>query len=167
MKTTRTHESKGVLTDADPTEALGEALEGHASNSSHELRQPRRTRRTRRESRKGTWERGYLCHVYWVGKRKLGVIATGPRGAWDGSYRWTCTEANIKGVSNRLALAKSLIESVIHAGVYQFDLFAGDSEHNPAEPVAAATLSALPASRPAGASANSAQKAQSVTAYLT
>lgn len=78
--------------------------------------------------------------MYWVGKRKLGVISTGPRGLWDGSYRWTCTAANLKGASHRLALAKSLVEAVIHAGVYQFDLFSGDEEHDPAGPVAAASL---------------------------
>lgn len=76
----------------------------------------------------GAWERGYLCHVYWVGKRKMGVIKLGAPGEWDHVYRWECMEANLRGASPSLDDAKRHVESVLHVGAYQPDLFASPAE---------------------------------------
>lgn len=85
--------------------------------------QRKKSQAIRRVKKAGTWDRGYLCHVYWCGTRKLGVVRTGERGQWDGAYRWECPESNVRGTSMTLSRAKIEIESVVHSGVYQLDLF--------------------------------------------
>lgn len=35
------------------------------------------------------WERGYRCHGLWRDDRRVGFIGLGPRGVWDGIYRWS------------------------------------------------------------------------------
>lgn len=95
----------------------------------HPTNQRTRPKKLRKEKRIGTWERGYLRHVYWVGTRKLGVIKLGPRGQWDGRYRWECVQANFRGAARSLPIARAMVEAVIHAGVYQHDLFDEDELH--------------------------------------
>lgn len=77
----------------------------------------------KRVRRRGTWERGYRCHVYWLGKRRLGVVRLGPYGEWDGAYRWECPELNLRGQEGRLEAAKVIVETAVHLGAYQYDLF--------------------------------------------
>lgn len=73
--------------------------------------------------KKGTWERGYRKHVYWLGKRKLGEVDLGPLESWDGTYAWSVPAANLRGKSTSLSKAKSCVEGALHAGFYQYDLF--------------------------------------------
>jgi len=34
------------------------------------------------------WEHGYRCHGLWRDGVRLGHVALGPPGRWDGIYRW-------------------------------------------------------------------------------
>lgn len=75
----------------------------------------------------GVWERGYLCHTYWVGTRKLGVIKLGEAVSKGGTYSWLCVQANLGGVTRTLSAARLMVESVLQSGAYQMDLFAPDN----------------------------------------
>ncbi len=78
-------------------------------------------KKTARRTRKPVWERGYYSHGYWRGKDRLGTVKLGPRGEWDGTYRWQAgTRA---GESTSLADARRSVEQVVLVGTSQLSLF--------------------------------------------
>lgn len=78
---------------------------------------PKRASKTKR----AFWERGYLSHGYWLGKQKLGSVALGKKGEWDGVYRWQAgTHA---GGATTLAEAKRSVEQAVLVGASQLPLF--------------------------------------------
>lgn len=67
------------------------------------------------------WERGYFSHSYRKGSAKLGAVKLGPKGEWDGVYRW---EAGTHfGETSTLAAAKQAVEQVVAFGASQIGLF--------------------------------------------
>ena len=80
------------------------------------------TAKKRRASRiKHAWERGYYSHGYWRGKEKLGTVKLGPKGEWDGVYRWLAgTHA---GEARTLAESKRSVEQAVLIGASQLALF--------------------------------------------
>ena len=75
----------------------------------------------RRGQKRPIWERGYYSHGYWAGKEKLGSVKLGPKGEWDGIYRWQ--GGNHVGESATLALAKQAVEQAVLLGTRQLQLF--------------------------------------------
>jgi hypothetical protein len=74
---------------------------------------------------KPVWERGYFSHSYWKGKKKVGSVRLGPKGEWDGIYRW---EAGTHfGEASTLAAAKQAVEQVVAFGASQIGLFEQDA----------------------------------------
>jgi hypothetical protein len=67
------------------------------------------------------WERGYYSHGYWLGKKKLGTVKLGPKGEWDGIYRWQ--GGNHLGEAATLAKAKQAVEQAVLLGTRQLQLF--------------------------------------------
>ena len=67
------------------------------------------------------WERGYYSHGYWLGKEKLGTVKLGPRGEWDGVYRWQA--GNQAGEAPTLVEAKRSVEAAVLVGASQLQLF--------------------------------------------
>jgi len=75
----------------------------------------------RRLTKRPVWERGYYSHGYWSGKQKLGTVKVGPKGDWDGIYRWQAgTQA---GEATTLGKAKQAVEQVVLVGMRQLPLF--------------------------------------------
>jgi len=67
------------------------------------------------------WERGYFLHGYWLGKKRLGAVKLGPKGEWDGIYRWEAgTHA---GETATLKDAKHAVEQAVSVGASQLPLF--------------------------------------------
>ena len=77
--------------------------------------------KARRTKVKPAWERGYYSHGYWRGKDKLGSVRLGPRGEWDGIYRWQA--GSHSGEATTLAEAKRAVETAALAGASQMTLF--------------------------------------------
>lgn len=75
----------------------------------------------RRVLKRPVWERGYYSHGYWTGKKKLGSVKLGPKGEWDGIYRWQ--GGNHIGETATLALAKQAVEQAVLLGTRQLQLF--------------------------------------------
>ncbi len=75
----------------------------------------------RPSKRKPVWERGYLSHGYWLGNERLGIVKTGARGEWDGTYRWQA--GNHAGEARSLAEAKRAVEGTVLIGASQLQLF--------------------------------------------
>jgi hypothetical protein len=77
----------------------------------------------RRKARKPRpfWERGFLSHGYWLGKERLGVVSLGPRGEWDGIYRWQAGSS--EGKAKTLREAKQAVEQSVLVGANQLQLF--------------------------------------------
>ena len=67
------------------------------------------------------WERGYYSHSYWAGKKKLGTVQLGPKGEWDGVYRWQA--GTHIGEASTLAAAKQQVEQSVAFGASQMGLF--------------------------------------------
>ena len=76
--------------------------------------------KTRKPSRP-VWERGYFSHSYWRGQKKLGTVKIGPKGEWDGIYRWQA--GTHTGEASSLAAAKRLVEQAVDFGASQMTLF--------------------------------------------
>jgi hypothetical protein len=66
---------------------------------------------------KPTWERGYLGHVYWLGKTKLGKVSLA------GKQRYTWEAAGKAGESDDLERAKRAVELAVAVADKQLDLF--------------------------------------------
>lgn len=67
------------------------------------------------------WERGYMSHVYWLGKQKLGRVWI-PRADLDGKkYAWQSFTKT--AVAPTLAEAKRAVEAVARAERKQLSLF--------------------------------------------
>jgi hypothetical protein len=77
--------------------------------------------RARARKHKPFWERGFLSHGYWLGKERLGVVTLGPRGEWDGIYRWQA--GSNAGKASTLREAKHAVEQVVLVGASQLQLF--------------------------------------------
>lgn len=75
----------------------------------------------RRSPKRPVWERGYYSHGYWSGKNKLGTVKLGPKGEWDGVYRWQ--GGNHVGEASTLAQAKLAVEQAVLLGTRQLQLF--------------------------------------------
>ena len=75
----------------------------------------------RRLHKRPTWERGYNSHGYWSGKEKLGTVKLGPKGEWDGIYRWQ--GGHHLGEAATLAQAKQAVEQAVLLGSKQLQLF--------------------------------------------
>ncbi|MDA8107229.1 MAG: hypothetical protein M0015_01190 [Betaproteobacteria bacterium] len=71
------------------------------------------------------WERGYMGHVYWLGKQKLGKVTLqgGQRAGDPGRYLWEA--AGRQGRSESLEKAKSAVELAVAMADKQMDLFSG------------------------------------------
>ena len=77
--------------------------------------------RVARRRHKPIWERGYFLHGYWFGKQRLGMVKLGPKGEWDGVYRWEAgTHA---GEAATLKEAKRAVEQAVLVGASQLPLF--------------------------------------------
>lgn len=77
--------------------------------------------RVARKKQKPFWERGYFQYGYWLGKQRIGVVRLGPKGEWDGVYRWQAgTRA---GESTTLKDAKQAVEQAVLVGARQLALF--------------------------------------------
>ena len=77
--------------------------------------------RAKRKKQKPFWERGFLSHGYWLGKQRLGRVSLGPRGEWDGVYRWQA--GNREGKARTLREAKQSVEQAVLVGASQLPLF--------------------------------------------
>jgi len=77
--------------------------------------------RAKRKKQKPFWERGFLSHGYWLGKERLGVVNLGPRGEWDGIYRWQAGSS--AGKSKTLREARQAVEQAVLVGASQLPLF--------------------------------------------
>lgn len=75
----------------------------------------------KRTKKKPFWERGYLGHGYWLGAERLGMVKLGPKGEWDGVYRWQA--GNLAGEATSLQDAKRAVENAILVGTSQLCLF--------------------------------------------
>ena len=71
------------------------------------------------------WERGYFSHSYWKRGAKLGSVRLGPKGEWDGVYRWEA--GNHAGDATTLVAAKRAVEQTVEFGASQLGLFDGDA----------------------------------------
>ncbi|MBI2316325.1 MAG: hypothetical protein HYY28_09685 [Betaproteobacteria bacterium] len=76
---------------------------------------------SKRTKKKPFWERGYLAHGYWLGKQRVGTVKLGPKGEWDGVYRWQA--GNHAGEAASLVEAKRAVESAVLVGARQLPLF--------------------------------------------
>ena len=74
-----------------------------------------------RQPKRPLWERGYYSHGYWSGKDKLGTVKLGPKGEWDGVYRWQA--GHHAGDASTLAQAKQAVEQAVLVGSRQLQLF--------------------------------------------
>jgi hypothetical protein len=75
----------------------------------------------KRSKKQAFWERGYLSHGYWLGKERVGVVNLGPKGEWDGVYRWRA--GNRAGEASTLEEAKRGVEQAVLFGTSQLRLF--------------------------------------------
>jgi hypothetical protein len=72
---------------------------------------------------KPNWERAYLGHAYWLGKRKLGKVTllvahnVNPQG----KYQWEA--AGKAGFTDELEKAKAAVEFAVLSADKQLDLF--------------------------------------------
>jgi hypothetical protein len=66
---------------------------------------------------KPIWERGYLGHVYWLGKTKLGKVTLA------GKQHYTWEAAGKAGESDDLERAKRAVELAVAMADKQLDLF--------------------------------------------
>ena len=67
------------------------------------------------------WERGYLSHVYWLGKQKLGRVWLQPVDADGRKYAWQSFSKT--DVAATLSQAKRAVEAVARAEQRQLSLF--------------------------------------------
>jgi hypothetical protein len=74
-----------------------------------------------RKAARSVWERGYYSHSYWRGRHKMGTVKLGPKGEWDGVYRWEA--GHHFGESNNLTAAKRAVEQAVDFGSSQLGLF--------------------------------------------
>jgi hypothetical protein len=77
--------------------------------------------RRKATKQKPFWERGFQSHGYWLGKERLGRVALGPRGEWDGIYRWQA--GSREGQAKTLREAKQAVEHAVLVGTSQLPLF--------------------------------------------
>jgi len=77
--------------------------------------------KTKRTKKKPIWERGYLGHGYWLGRERVGLVKLGPKGEWDGVYRWQA--GNHAGEATSLQDAKRAVENAVLVGASQLPLF--------------------------------------------
>lgn len=75
----------------------------------------------KRSKRQAFWERGFLSHGYWLGKERLGVVTLGPKGEWDGVYRWQAGDR--AGEASTLEEARRSVEQAVLFGTSQLPLF--------------------------------------------
>jgi hypothetical protein len=78
-------------------------------------------KRSVKKAKQAFWERGYLSHGYWLGKERLGTVQLGPKGVWDGVYRWR--SGSHSGESATLGEAKRAVEQAALTGASQLRLF--------------------------------------------
>jgi hypothetical protein len=67
------------------------------------------------------WERGYMSHVYWLGKQKLGRVWIQPADFDGKKYAWQSFTKT--AVAATLAEAKRAVEAVARAERKQLSLF--------------------------------------------
>lgn len=75
----------------------------------------------KRSKKQAFWERGFLSHGYWLGKERLGVVTLGPKGEWDGVYRWQAGDR--AGEASTLEEARRSVEQAVLFGTSQLPLF--------------------------------------------
>ncbi len=62
------------------------------------------------------WEHGYRCHGLWLGSNRLGRVSIGPKGLWDGLYRWELDgHPATSGEAKTLGKAKRQVEEALAA----------------------------------------------------
>jgi hypothetical protein len=81
----------------------------------------REERMPKRSKKQAFWERGHLSHGYWLGKERLGAVTLGPKGEWDGVYRWQAGDR--AGEAATLEEAKRSVEQAVLFGTSQLPLF--------------------------------------------
>jgi hypothetical protein len=69
------------------------------------------------------WERAYLGHAYWLGKKKLGKVTLLVAHNVDpkGKYQWEA--AGRAGFADELDKAKAAVELAVSTAAKQLDLF--------------------------------------------
>jgi hypothetical protein len=81
------------------------------------------TKKSSKKKLKPYWERAYLGHAYWLGKRKLGKVTllvahnVNPQG----KYQWEA--AGKVGFTDELEKAKAAVEFAVLTADKQLDLF--------------------------------------------
>jgi hypothetical protein len=72
---------------------------------------------------KAVWERAYMGHAYWLGKKKLGKVTLRVAHNIDpkGKYQWEA--AGKAGFTDELEKAKAAVEAAVSMADKQFDLF--------------------------------------------
>jgi hypothetical protein len=78
-------------------------------------------KRAKMKKQRPFWERGFQAHGYWLGKERLGRVMLGPRGEWDGVYRWQA--GSREGQAKTLKEAKQAVEQAVLIGASQLQLF--------------------------------------------
>lgn len=77
--------------------------------------------RKRRLNKRPIWERGYLSHGFWLGKRRVGVVKLDRASPGAARYRW---EAGMHaGAAATLKEAKRAVEAAVLLGTVQLPLF--------------------------------------------
>jgi hypothetical protein len=77
----------------------------------------------KRSKQKPYWERAYMGHAYWLGKKKLGKVTLLVAHNIDpkGKYQWLA--AGKAGFTDELEKAKAAVEFAVMAADKQMDLF--------------------------------------------
>jgi hypothetical protein len=75
----------------------------------------------RRLNKKPVWERGYLSHGLWLGKRRVGVVKLDRDAPVAGKYRWEA--GTYTGLAATLQEAKRAVEEAVVLGRVQLPLF--------------------------------------------
>ena len=81
------------------------------------------TKKSSKKKQKPYWERAYLGHAYWLGKRKLGKVTLRVAHNVDpkGKYQWEA--AGKAGFTDELEKAKAAVEFAVLTADQQLDLF--------------------------------------------
>jgi hypothetical protein len=77
--------------------------------------------RKRRLKKKPVWERGYLSHGLWLGKRRVGIVQLDRGAPAAGKYRWEA--GTHTGLAATLQEAKRAVEAAVLLGTVQLPLF--------------------------------------------
>jgi hypothetical protein len=75
----------------------------------------------RRPRARPVWERGYLSHGLWAGKRRVGIVRIDKDARPEAKYRWEA--GTLAGGAATLKEAKRAVEEAALLGAMQLPLF--------------------------------------------